>query len=278
VPNIANRRTVVTEGLFKIIREPTMAQPTYDIVIEELPITSWSKTYRKMLEKWIDEGKLGKLIDNSNIETQAIKLTLIKLNTRALQERTVALKPGKTGKTAVKPGKKPKITKVPETKAQEWPPPPLTLEMLKLRKTFSLNQMVMIDDNGNPVLYTGIEQILVTYTHRMLEHYNLIKMTRISNLQQELQKAKLRYSLIDAIVSGVIKIFNKPESEIIAHIRLLKLDEKSFDELKMRDATKEKLDSIAKKISELEDSLKHTEKLASSELWKQRILALLQVF
>jgi DNA gyrase/topoisomerase IV subunit B len=271
--SVVGRRKVVTEGIFRVTRQPSATDGTTDVLISELPVGVWTGPYRKWLEALITVGALGDLVDTSTTDTVSFELK--KLDTSKLID-VATLKAANTivsGKKASATDAKTVAKSVAKAAAKPSSPPPVTLEMLKLRKNISLNTMTMIDMTGLPRVFRDVEEILEVYTVKMLEHYETVKVARIRSMNAELSELSAKHALIFAIVTKKLVVFGVDESVVVENIAKQKLSVEAFHALKIRECTAEKVEALAKKIEEVKASIAETQATPSWRFWERRIVA-----
>lgn len=258
---------VISCGKCSVLREPTRQEPTYDVEITELPIGGlWIGGYVKFLESLIQAGRLSGFKDLSTTERPHFILTKLSTVPIPKQKKKKQTNAGKKSSSIEK-----KMAQE-ENNSLSFPPPPLTPQFLKLIKSQSLNNMVLIDDDGVPTRYSTIEDVLEVHFKKMEAHYVKIKQARIKWLENELKELNDRHGLLSAIVSGKLVVFKRKEADILADIKTMKLSEKMYEVLKMRDATAEKIKEIEDKIASTEITLKETRAKPSSKIWLDRLM------
>jgi DNA topoisomerase-2 len=258
-------RSLISQGCFKSLRNATRDDPTYDVEVTELPIGGlWIKPYSKWLESLIDSGRLG---DMSNYSTTEVPHFVLK---RFSTVENVIETSKKVANSSVAEKTLTAALAKKESRAN-YPPPPLTLESLKLSKSQAINNMVLINEHGTPSRYKTVGDILEAHFLRMKALYVKIKESRIATAESEIQTLQARYDLLHAIVTGTLVVFRRPEASIVADIKRLKLSEELYEKLKMKDATAEKIAEIEKKIAETGVSLKAIKIKPSALIWEERL-------
>lgn len=268
------KRTLVSKGIIRIMREPSPEMPTYDIVIEELPIGKWINNYAAYLTNLVKIGKLGDFRDDSKTHTARFELYKLSTYEEVASSTTQTAKASKTAPTKTAPTKTASRKTVAEATTLPFPPPPLTLDKLDLVKRIPLNNYYLLDETGTPKRYETVGGILEDHYRVMSEVYERQKAATVASLREDLAKQQARYALVDAIVSERIIVFKRPEREILAEITrvLSEASASEFATLKMKDATADELDRLRSKIESLQKELE--EVLATPHLvfWQRRLV------
>jgi DNA topoisomerase-2 len=265
-------RSMVSKGRFKVLRNATKDDPTYDVEITEIPIGGlWIKNYSKWLDSLIDSNRLVDKTDNST--TEKPHFILKRFSTYEEKESGSSSSSSKSSSSladkAVASAKRSKTTS--SSSSKSYPPPPLTLESLKLVKNHPINNMVLVDEHGTPSKFKYISDILEVHYLKMRTIYQNIKKERIISIENELKTLSDRHALLSAIVSGKLVIFKRPDSDILADIKKFKLSEEIYDKLKMRDATADKIKEVEKKINDTKNELETVKTTPYYIPWRNRL-------
>jgi len=181
-----NDDTWQISGCYKIINENT-------IKISELPVGTWTETYREFLEELIDEGTIiNNYDDNSNV--QNIDITIYFIN-NALQQ---LIKSNSIEKK------------------------------LKLTTTVKTSNMHLYKNNAISK-YKTANQILDDFIKIRLEMYDVRKNHIIKILLNELNIIKYRKMFIEQILDKEITIERKKKDEIIQTLKDNKYPELAFN-------------------------------------------------
>lgn len=152
----------------------------------------------------------------------------------------------------------------------------VNFKSMKLEKTMSLNNLIMIDKNGYPSKFENTNEIMEIYSVRMFELYEDVKQRRLSDLRDKIDDLNHRIRFISAVIDGRIIIFKRPEKDI--YIDMSKqsppIPEKYLDLVKSSEYSKEKLDKKQEEITKLYDDFKRTEQIKPEDLWMERLDAL----
>lgn len=245
------KRVLVSKGVIRVTREPTPESPTYDLVVEELPVGKWINAYAAYLTSLVKANRLGDFRDDS--KTHTARFELYRLST---SDETP---PAKTKKSVVK--------------EQAFPPPTLTLEKIDLVKRIALNNYFLLDDTGTPKKYENVGEVLEDHFTTMSGNYEKQKAATENALADELAKLNARYALVDAIVSERIVVFKRPEKDIVDEVTrvLSKASADEFATLRMKDATADELERLSTKIRSLQRELDETRATHFLTFWERRL-------
>jgi len=188
---ILNDKSFETHGIYEIIDENT-------IIIEELPIGTWTETYKTILDnltaddpnKPIKGELFKKVIDDCGNNT--IKFTLIFLD-GVLQELV----------------KKNEIEK-----------------RLQLVNKHSLNNMNAYNANGTIQKYNSVLDIMIEHHKFRLDMYVKRKEYYLKILQNKLNVLEWKIKFIDSIINGKIIVFENKEAKSEEEITQQLINEK----------------------------------------------------
>lgn len=285
---------VVTEGVFKILKHPSTTNSNYDLEITEIPIGVSIENYRTYLKSLVNAKILEKYMDWCNSDQGLVHFSLTNLNAVLLNDKDAikaarvayraALKENSASitnsgkKKSAEPPAKTKTASVAK-KSQKILQPPATnlapsILSLKLQKSISRNNMVILDDHGRPHRHSTISSILETFTIKMLKHYEMFKEARINRLISQIESTTSRYNLILAIVEG--RVNYKAERDVVLNqIKEQNLSQSVYLELKLNDITSDKVLALANKIKNLQEELSKTRATESWKFWEMKILELI---
>lgn len=278
---------VVVEGIFDIIRNATASDPTFDVVISEIPVYVSILAYRQFLLSLVVAGILADFTDDSTTDTASFKLR--RLNTVLLGDRKALKAAAVAYRTAVKEAasssqssssssstKPSKHHQAAAAAAAAMPPladiPRPTIASLRLRKTVPLGNMNIIDDSGRPRRYESVSDILEEYTERMLSHFEAFKASRVRSITASHSSLTTRHRLLHAIVTKQIDI-TADDAVVNTALDSLKLPRDVYSELRIRDATADRVESLASQIARVAMELEKTRETPHWVFWERKLVA-----
>jgi DNA topoisomerase-2 len=245
--NKVNEDTWSIVGKYEIINENKL-------IITELPVGTWTESYREFLESLVDDGTIvSNYDDNSGIAN--INITIHFVN-NALQQLL------KTN----------------------------TLEKkLKLVSTIRTSNMHLYKDNVI-VKYKNANAILDDFIKIRLHAYKVRKEYIIKVLEREMAVINYRKKFIEQILNKEIVIERKKKVEIIARLVELKYPELSTGEsapkgsydylttLPLWCLTQEKIDDMNKEYNEKKHELDTYTSTSIEELWSTEIVKIEDIY
>jgi DNA topoisomerase-2 len=145
-------------------------------------------------------------------------------------------------------------------------------ETLKLRKTFGMSNMVMIDDNGYPKHYENTSMIMEEYYRSMLGLYEEIKIKRLQNLLAEIQELHHCINFIKLVNDDKIIILKTKKSEVIKQMEAYKIPKNILSLIKAEDFSEEEIESLEKKIAKHTAEYQELYNIPAVNLWMKRLL------
>lgn len=232
-------RSLETKGKFEIIR--SYNDQMYDLRITELPIGRWILKYKRWLESEREAKRIEDIRDNSTTE---VPLFYVSKFHRPFEVDE-------------------------ETKQKTY------LEMnevtLKLRKTYGLSNMVLIDDNGFPSHYDNIDLVMESYYQSMAAMYELFKKTQLDELKEDINELSLILKFIRLVIDEAIIIFKKSKKDIYTQMGVYQIPQEILSKVKLEDCTEDELLIIQNKINKKIEEYRTLEAIPSTQMWISRL-------
>ena len=274
---------VVVEGIFDIIRNATASDPTFDVVISELPVSVSILAYRQFLLSLVVAGILADFTDDSTTDTASFKLrrlnTVLLGDRKALKAAAVAYRTAASSSQSSSSASSTKPSKhhqAAAAAAAAMPPladiPRPTIASLRLRKTVPLGNMNIIDDSGRPRRCESVSAILEECTARMLSHFEAFKASRVRSITASHSSLTTRHRLLHAIVTKQIDI-TADDAVVNTALDSLKLPRDVYSELRIRDATADRVESLASQIARVAMELEKTRETPHWVFWERKLVA-----
>jgi DNA topoisomerase II len=144
---------------------------------------------------------------------------------------------------------------------------PPTYQNLKLITSFSTSNVTVIDNEGFPFRYKGIEPLLESYFENMYRHYELIQRSRISSEIQRQKDLRDKIKFVSLVVSGKIPINNTIEDNIRKSLEKHGVPFETFEKSKTRDMTKNSLQKHEKDLIESDRILNSIKGVSATSIW-----------
>lgn len=278
-------QALVSTGVFRVTREPTPSDPTYDFVVEELPVNVWTKSYEIWLMGLIKIGRVGDFKNTS--KTNAPHFTVYKFDTRPLSaperkvvtaarkgaaaESNAATKKTKGGGGAAAAKRPPVAVAVVVKTEARFPPPPLTHENAGLVKTFPMNNMVLLQEDGTPHKFQSVSEILDAHFAAMDPQYRAIKQARLNELEALLEKLRAKRALIEAIITEKLIVYKRTKEQIKADVVKMRLSLEELATLRVTELDADDVTSLTHKIEKTEEERSAVARAHHLELWRSRL-------
>ena len=137
-----------------------------------------------------------------------------------------------------------------------------------LTKTRSLGNMVLLDRNKIPTLYSTPEDILEEFYSVRFNAYTQRKAFLLNNLNCELDKEKETMRFIVCILDKTLKL-DIPEKELLVELKKLKFkDTEYLLNLPIRSLTQKKYDTLKEKINNIQTQINGLKEKNEKELWE----------
>lgn len=138
---------------------------------------------------------------------------------------------------------------------------------LHLKTTYSLNNMILLNDDHLPVRFESINNILEYFYEKRLPYYSTRKDTMTKSLQEDIVRMGEEIAFILAIVEKRLKIRNVPKDEVLRNMKELSLNEKFYAEAKMSNISKDEVENILAKRAEKAEYLERLTNTSPEQFW-----------
>ena len=143
----------------------------------------------------------------------------------------------------------------------------VSIKNLRLKKCYSLTNMVLLDENKKPRFYANAQEIIEDYYKIRLPLYE--KRRCFMKKQEEDKKQTLIYKrqLVHIINRGEIKILNTDFDPVYQKMDELKIPRDLFDGLQIRQLLKADLSKLDQEIEQISQIISEWEIITPKELW-----------
>lgn len=238
-------------GRYSMITTGCMREEYGNIIITELPIGIWTKTYKAKLKEWIKERRLKDMRDLSTDKKVYFELTGF---------IPPVLKP-REGQT------------IQNTDYQI-----VDANTLGLTRAYGMSNMILLDSKRHPIKFKSPENIVKDFYVFRLPYYEKRRIKMLQNLTDQINNNIGKYSFIYAVINKRIKIWlsNKngddtkrmrKKNDIYTDMDTLGLDRKHLKGTNMMDFTEENLSKILKNIEELRVKYMELEATSAKQIW-----------
>ena len=132
--------------------------------------------------------------------------------------------------------------------------------------------MVCFDEKEQIVKYSTVDQIIDSFCKIRLGFYTKRKQYQLSSMKSTLKSLSNKMKFVQGVIDNKIKIMNKKEDEINAHLTKEEFDmqDNSFGyllSLQVRTFTSEKVSDLKKEIEVLQGTIQRLTKKSEKQLW-----------
>lgn len=139
---------------------------------------------------------------------------------------------------------------------------------LKLQSRIAMSNMVLLSENGTPIRYNTLNDILQAFYDLRLPYYNKRKEYMLQKFIEDMKKKTDKMRFIQAYIDKKIRIKNRKDSDVLKTLQDLDLPE-SLLNTSLKALTKEKIDELANDIENDQKQYNLLEKRTPSEIWLQ---------
>ena len=228
----------ITKGTYEVNKA--------DLKITELPVTTWTESYKVFLEATIAERKYIRRVTNNSTES-TVDFTIRFTDEQVLNNMT-------------------KSTKSKTVNDLE--------QNFGLVKTINMNNMHLYNSEGKIQRYNNVNKILEEFYTIRLEFYGKRKAYLLKKLEKEISVLASKMKFISLIVDKKINLFNKSREDMVKILdkqKLVKLEEElAYDyliRLSFYSLTKEKISELDKQLKGKRAEYNNLKKKKIEELW-----------
>lgn len=143
---------------------------------------------------------------------------------------------------------------------------------MKLHTYLYTSNMVCFDEKEQIVKYSTVDQIIDSFCKIRFGFYTKRKQYQLSSMKSTLKSLSNKMKFVQGVIDNKIKIMNKKEDEINAHLTKEEFDmqDNSFGyllSLQVRTFTSEKVSDLKKEIEVLEGTIQLLTKKSEKQLW-----------
>ena len=152
------------------------------------------------------------------------------------------------------------------------------IKTLKLRTTFGMNNITLIDHNGYPMSCNSVEEVIDVYFKGMLEIYEAYRQHEIADLSKEYASAAWEREFINRVLSGDIEVMaNKrarKKAEIYAQMDKFSIPHDIYDKIKLSRIEEEEIAKLEAEMVRIYAEIDALNKTTPKTMWYTRLLAL----
>ena len=227
------------------------------IIINELPIGTWTTMYKEYLE-------------SIQYDNDSKKNTIIGFTDNNTDERVHF------------------VVTFPDRKLNLYQSNNTLYDRLRLIKKLKTSNMNLFNEKGRIMNFKKVEDILKYWYDIRLKKYEERKIYLIGKLENELDLLKYKSMFIEYVIDKKIIIFMKKKDEIIEKLEKLKFpklsnvgNDKSYDyitNIPLFNLTEEKIEELKNKLKEKEKELEYVKVTSPIQMWKIELKELLKEY
>lgn len=208
------------------------------IVITELPVGTWTNTYKEMLERCVDgcgAFKKGDIVSLQAKYTDTIVYFKVKMSSGCAKRlRANGL-----------------------------------IKAFKLQSTLCIGNMHAFGANGNMKKYANEVEILEEFYHHRLALYEERKQYQVGAYQQTIGKLQHKITFIEMVINGTIQFKGKPKDQLISELQKHEFGDIDYLlSMAMWNLTHDKITKLKCELETLQRQLHQLENTHSRALWK----------
>lgn len=234
-------KTLVTYGVFNIVN--THADGSMDIHISELPIRRWTNDY----DNWLDEeivkkGYAASYVNSSVTEVDGYKEGTINFLIKKFNH-----------------------------------PEGATYDTLKLKKSFGMSNITLIDNNGYPLKYKTADEVMDVYYQNMIIMYNKLRQSRIDDRLKKIYDLDMCQKYVQSVKSGMIDHYGD-EKDIEKQMLALNIPFLYYNKIKGKHFSKNSYQDYLNKVAKLRQEIEEIKSRSAERMWYDRLIKIHEEF
>ena len=149
--------------------------------------------------------------------------------------------------------------------------PPINERTLKLKKTMGMSNMVLLDENNQPIRYDTVYDILRTFYKKRLPIYQQRKDYIIPQLLKEVETLKHKIKYVTAVVNKELNIVNVNKAVIYTFLNKIGVPKDIYDKSKAKHFSKEDILILTEKIAKKDEQRRIIENTSPQQMWLKEL-------
>ena len=155
-------------------------------------------------------------------------------------------------------------------------------QQLHLTRGYTMNNMVLLDENNRPKKYKTIYEILEDYYVVRLGYYKKRKIAVLDQMTREMSELEEYIRFLELYISDsiVFKVGNKPlkVNEIYAQLDKYKLDHKFYDKGQIRHFNQEKITELKASYEDIKSKINRLANYHVCNIWNDELMEFEQAY
>jgi DNA topoisomerase-2 len=142
-----------------------------------------------------------------------------------------------------------------------------TFDKLKIRRTYGLTNMVLLDMNNIPRKYKSIDGLMEEFYRMRLPYYSLRKQKMIDDIAARIKVLEDKYKFLKLVIEDKIIIFKKSKQEILQQMKSYQLPEELLTSVRLSSLSEDELVELNGEIKDLKEEMSDMQKLLPEDMW-----------
>jgi DNA gyrase/topoisomerase IV subunit A len=142
-----------------------------------------------------------------------------------------------------------------------------TFDKLKLRRTYGLTNMVLLDMNNIPRKYKSIDGLMEEFFRMRLPYYSLRKQKMLEDIISRIKVLEDKYKFLKLVIEDKIIIFKKSKQEILQQMKSFQLPEELLTSVRLSSLSEDELVELSGEIKDLKEEMNDMQKLLPEDMW-----------
>ena len=143
-----------------------------------------------------------------------------------------------------------------------------THDTLKLRKSFGMTNMVLLNSELRPVKYNTVKDILEEYYVQRLPFYEARRLNIISTIDEEIKTSDTKARFIQAIVvDKTLVVMNRPKKDIYAEMERMNFPKELLTRSSVANLSIDDITELRQYITELQQKREVYVRTTAQQLW-----------
>lgn len=138
---------------------------------------------------------------------------------------------------------------------------------LKLKRTYGLSNMHVLDEKGTPVRYDTATDMIESFYRKRLPIYAKRKKLLLEKLKADIIQTNDKIRFILAVIKKEIRVLNKKKVDIRAQMRAMNIPEYLLEKVRLKSCTNDEVQLLITKIKKMHEEINTLKNKSPENLW-----------
>jgi DNA topoisomerase-2 len=143
---------------------------------------------------------------------------------------------------------------------------------LRLRSSFGLSNITLIDNSGYPRVYPSTDAVILDYFHNMYGMYSKYRQSMIDKMKAKIVDNEWKIYFISLVIEEKIKVLKQSKKFVYEQMDQYKIPHLYYKKVTLPNCSIEEIEKLQKEIEKLKGEGVEIEKLTPEGLWATNLI------